>query len=35
MEVGGLSLYRLRDGRITDIWVYSDVWDAVRSGALS
>lgn len=35
MEVGGLSLYRLRDGKITDIWVYSNVWDAVRSGALA
>jgi predicted ester cyclase len=35
MEVGGLSLYRLRDGRIIDIWVYSNVWDAVRSGALA
>lgn len=35
LEVGGLSLYRLRDGKITDIWVYSNVWDAVRSGALA
>lgn len=35
MEVGGLTLYRLRNGKITDIWVYSNVWDAVRSGALA
>lgn len=35
MEVGGLTLYHLRDGKIADIWVYSNLWDAVRSGALA
>ena len=35
MEVGGITLYRLTDDKITDIWVYSNVWDAVRSGSLA
>ena len=35
MEVGGLTLYRLENGRITDIWLYSNVWDAMRSGSLA
>lgn len=35
MEVGGLTLYRFENGKIKDIWVYSNVWDAIRSGALA
>ena len=35
LEIGGLSLYRLENGKIADIWVYSNVWDSVRSGALA
>ncbi len=35
MEIGGLSLYRFENGKIKDIWLYSNVWDAVRSGALA
>ncbi len=32
-EVGGITLYRFQDGKISDIWVYSNVWDVLRSGS--
>ncbi len=33
MEAGGVTLYRFQDGKISDIWVYTDLWDVVRTAS--
>lgn len=35
LEIGGMNLYRLADGKITEIWSYSNIWNAFQRGALA
>lgn len=33
LEAGGLGAFRLRDGQITDYWLYTNMHEVVRAGA--
>lgn len=33
LQAGGIVAYRVRDGKITDLWYYTDLYEVMRSGA--
>jgi len=34
LSAGGLALYRIRDGKIAEVWFYTNLYDALRAGAI-